>query len=206
MPTKRLSKIAILLLTVTLVNVDGAKAQSVEVPSAQNTIANAVLSNTSGSIALNTSAGNGTLQANIAAISVGENLAIANVISEQGAVLTNKATLGHNTSEIGTNAFHNASGVIRVNQSSGNANTQANLVAIAIGKVAEVSIDQLGSVITAQENPIGASPNGDSRKNTAVIADSAFSNARGIVQVNQLAGSGNSTANLFTLSVSVASP
>ncbi|MEO8598692.1 MAG: hypothetical protein ABI656_02560 [bacterium] len=200
------SKTAILLLTITLLHVGIAKAQSIGALAAQNNISDAALSNTSGNIALNTSAGNGNLQANIAVISVSEDIAKANVISEQGVVLSNKATSNRNVSEIGTNAFQNASGVIRVNQSSGNANTQANLVAIAIGKVAEVSIDQLGRVNTAQETPNGASPNSDSRKNTAVIADSAFSNARGIVQVNQLAGSGNSTANLFTLSVSVASP
>lgn len=195
-----------LLLACTLLHVGAVNAQSAEAPDAKNLISDGALLDTSGNIAINTSAGNGNLQANIAAISIGKNRAVANVTSEQSTASNNMASPGRASSEIGSNALRNASGIIGVNQSSGSGNTQANLVAVATGQIAEVSIDQLGRVSTTREISNQSASGGGPKKYTAVIADSAFLNARGIVQVNQLAGSGNSTANLFTLSVSVASP
>lgn len=138
----------------------------------------------------------------MAAISVGDELAILHISSRQQAA--NDLPGGSNQrSEIGHNAFRNASGIIAINQSSGNGNTQANLVAIAAGSMAEVSIDQLEHVSASQGMSANSSESTENPGNQiARIADSAFSGARGIVQVNQLAGSGNRSANVFALSVS----
>ena len=199
-----LSPAALLLFAVTIMHIDTGHAKPLDAV-AVSTISDAALSNTTGHIGINTTAGTGNLQANVVAISISALHAEANVVSEQSTVRGDKATSSRNSSGIESNAFRSASGIISVNQSSGNANAQANLVAVAIGKVAEVSIDQLRRV-NASQSTSDAAPPRDAGTNTAIIADSAFFNARGIVQVNQLAGSGNTTANLFTLNVSVASP
>ncbi len=189
-----------LLLMVALLNLTNAAAQAQDAATSTNLISAATLSGSTGRIAVNAAAGNGSTQANIAAVSVGGASTSAAIRSAQQISTSYPIASTSARSEIGADAFRGASGLISVNQSSGNANTQANLAAIAVGQMPEVSIEQLGhvSVAPAQQaaNNAGASP-----RQNAVIADSAFAGARGIVQVNQLAGSGNSTANVFALSI-----
>jgi len=187
-----------------LLSVGNAHAQTEGATSSHNLIAAGTLSDSSGSIAVNTSAGVGNAQANVAAISVSKDVAISGVRNQQEATSYYQARHGVQSSEIGRNAFANTSGVIAVNQSSGNANTQANLVAIAAGRISETSIDQLSHVRAQQEMPSNLSQDTNQyRRSSASIADSAFSGAQGLVQINQLAGSGNNTANIFTLSLGV---
>jgi hypothetical protein len=192
---------AALVLTATLLNLVNAAAQVQEAAVSTNLISGATLSGSTGRIAVNTAAGNGSTQANIAAISVGPTSASAALDSGQQVSMPSSIPLTSARSEIGADAFRGASGLLSVNQSSGNANTQANLAAIAIGQLSEVSIDQLGHVSAAPAAPQAAGNAGGTPGRKAVIADAAFASARGIVQVNQLAGSGNSTANVFALSI-----
>jgi hypothetical protein len=183
-------------------NTQTAFAQSAGLPTSHSAISNAALADSVGNIAVNNSAGAGNAQANIAVISIGEELAGAAIASRQEGVQGFRATRGNQIAEIGDNAFRNASGIIAVNQSSGNGNIQANLVAIAVGNVSEVSIDQLSRVSAPRDRSSNTAGNAEeSGRQQSVIADSAFIGARGIVQVNQLAGSGNSSANMFALSI-----
>lgn len=187
-------------LMAALLNLNDAAAQAQDAAASTNLISAATLSGSTGRIAVNAAAGNGSTQANIAAVSVGGASTSAAIGSEQQVSAAYPITLTSARSEIGADAFRGASGLISVNQSSGNANTQANLAAIAVGQMPEVSIEQLGHVRAAPASQ-AASNAGASPRQNAVIADSAFAGARGIVQVNQLAGSGNSTANVFALSI-----
>jgi len=166
---------------------------------AHATIGDAALAGASGRIALNQSAGAGNAQANLAAIASGP-AAAAGLDNRQQAV--RRAASGAATAEIDGAAFSGARGVIAVNQASGNGNVQANLVALAAGRFAEVSVDQLGSVRAASDTQGAASPD-PTPERKAAIADSAFAGAAGIVQVNQAAGAGNNTANLFSLGAAV---
>jgi hypothetical protein len=110
---------------------------------------------------------------------------------------------GNQLAVIGADVSRNTTGMIAVNQSSGHGNAQANLAGVAIGKVAEISIDQLGQVNAPSPTQEGSTPAaGPSRQLKAFIADSAFVGAHGVVQVNQLAGSGNGAANVFALGIS----
>lgn len=190
------------VLIATLFSLNDAAAQPQDAVESTNLISAAALSESTGRIAVNTAAGNGSTQANIAAISVGGVSTSSIVGSEQRASVTFPVTRTGARSEIGADAFRGASGLISVNQSSGNSNTQANLAAIAAGQIPEVSIEQLahiGATPAATQHAAGNA--GATPGKNAVIADSAFAGARGIVQVNQLAGSGNSTANVFALSI-----
>lgn len=103
-------------------------------------------------------------------------------------------------STISGNAFSNAGGALSINQVSGVGNAQINAVSIGIGLdgAAAVSDTQLaqttsGSAVNALENP--------QYRREARIEGQAFKGSSGLVQVNQLAGTGNATANNFQLSV-----
>lgn len=196
--------LAVTLLLTVATKVETAFAQSAGLPLSHSAVSDAALAGSAGNIAVNDSAGMGNAQANIAVISVSEGLASADISSRQQAAHGVPAAGGNELAEIGSNAFRNASGIIAVNQSSGNGNTQANLVAIAFGKMSEVSIEQLGRVSASQGMSASSAGSAEgSGKQKSTIADSAFIGARGIVQVNQLAGSGNSSANVFAFSVGV---
>lgn len=108
-------------------------------------------------------------------------------------------------SEIGGSAFSNSTGVIAVNQASGIGNAQSNQVSFASGGIAEISGGLLSGVTSSSPGAAEiAQPAGKPARKIAEIADSAFQGTRGIVQVNQIAGSGNVTANAFSLGVSAA--
>jgi hypothetical protein len=191
----------LLLLSIVLGMADAA-AQSQESMLSNNVISAATLSGSVGRIAVNTAAGNGSAQANLAAIGTGGSLAAAAIENRQRTALSYLPTHTSAQSEIGADAFRGASGLISVNQSSGNGNTQANLAAIAVGNLSEVSTEQLGRVNASSTDPRPVTGNGgNERKQKVAIADSAFAGAHGVVQVNQLAGSGNSTANVFALTI-----
>jgi hypothetical protein len=190
------------VLMAALLNLNDATAQAQDAALSTNLISAAALSGSTGRVAVNTAAGNGSTQANIAAISVGGASTSSAIGSEQQALVPYPVARIGARSEIGSDAFRGASGLISVNQSSGHANTQANLAAIVVGQMPEVSIEQLAHVSAAPATAQQATGNaGGTPGQNAVIADSAFAGARGIVQVNQLAGSGNSTANVFALSI-----
>lgn len=176
-----------------------AAAQSAAT-SSYNEIGHEVLAGARGNMAINSSSGNGNAQNNAVAIAVGGH-ASADLRSRQQAAGNADAGDAYRAA-IGERAFHGASGIVAVNQSSGNGNAQANLVAIAAGRYAEVSIDHLGTV---SATPPTAASAGEAlernRERRAMVADSAFSGATGVVQLNQLAGSGNNTVNAFAVSV-----
>lgn len=175
-----------------------AAAQS----ASHNEIGNDVLSGARGNMAINSSAGSGNAQSNMAVIAVGANQATADIRSRQQAAGSESAEQTQRA-VIGERAFRGGTGIVAVNQSSGNGNAQANLVAVAAGRYAEVSIEHLGTVSAAPvaTTRASAAEGGPRREQRAVVADSAFAGATGIVQLNQLAGSGNNTVNAFALSV-----
>lgn len=185
-----LTTISLLALAATLPI--GARGQMAG--NAHTAIGDAALAGASGRIAINQSAGFGNAQANMAAIGTGPT-ATASIDNRQQT--RRQASSGAATAQIDGAAFSGARGVISVNQASGTGNVQANLVALAAGRFAEVSLDQLGSVRASDSDSAGAPRRSPAHR--AVIADSAFAGAAGIVQVNQTAGAGNNTANLFSL-------
>ncbi|RTE64910.1 hypothetical protein EH243_14615 [Amphritea opalescens] len=100
------------------------------------------------------------------------------------------------------NAFANASGLISVNHASGSGNAQLNDVSIgfALGGTA-VTESELNLTVTGQ--PAIQSDNDLTGHREVSIGEGAFDGSSGLVQVNQLAGSGNTTHNSFGLSVSL---
>jgi hypothetical protein len=196
--------IAMLLIAPTALQADLALAEehSLVLPSyiTQSIIDSNVLSHVHGRFAVNMTAGDSNVQANAAAVALsakdGSSLGFVGGVQVTNPRQGNLPDLA--IAIIGENAFANSSGLISVNQSSGVGNAQANGAAFALG-FEEVLAESVLSSETSNVVPIGA---GAGRGNQAVsINDSAFDGAHGLVQVNQSAGSGNSTANNFALQV-----
>jgi len=103
---------------------------------------------------------------------------------------------------ISDRAFSNGMGVFSINQASGLGNVQANGLAIGVGKgpqpLSDMELSQSVTVHGGVKHKLGQAKG----QREAVVGDQTFSGTRGIVQLNQAAGSGNATANGFSLNVS----
>ncbi len=172
--------------------------------STQAVIQDMALKGSRGVIGVNIAAGDSNVQLNARALafSVGQGVASASVHAVQRVQMPGEAP-DSAVSLIQGSAFSNASGMISVNHASGVANAQVNDIAIgfAIGGVA-VTESELSLTVTGQ--PGGQSSQSQIQQHReASISGSAFEGASGVVQINQLAGSGNATSNSFGLTVSV---
>jgi len=166
----------------------------------QSVIESNVLNNVRGRFAVNMAAGDSNTQANAAAVALGAQG--GPTIGLVGGIQVTDPRQGNlpdiATASIGSNVFANSSGLISINQTSGVGNAQANGAAFALG-FDEVVAESVLSAATSNAAPIGT---GTSKSHQTVsISDTAFDGAHGLVQVNQSAGSGNSTANNFALQV-----
>src|SRR5690606_5569235 len=139
-------------------------------------------------------------QANAAAVALGTSgsPAVGLVSGTQAIDLRQAGLPDVSVAFIGNHAFAHSSGMISVNQTSGVGNAQANGAALALG-FEEVVAESVLSATTSGAVQIGAGEGNGHQ--TVSIHDTAFDGARGRVQVNQSAGSGNSTANNFALQV-----
>jgi hypothetical protein len=179
----------------------------------QSTIDGDALGQTGGRITVNMAAGDENVQANAAAMSISNGQATATVLGAQISEGNNANSPDTAIARIGGNAFSNASGSIAINQASGQGNLQFNGLAMAIGdkaeansatnnKIVAVSEAELGGVSTEQQDSIVIN-NSSTASREATVEQTAFQGARGIVQVNQLAGSRNDTANNVALRISL---
>lgn len=166
----------------------------------QSVIGMDALRNIHGRFSINMTAGDANVQANLAVISLGDNADSANAYAN-GALSINAGQVNLPdiaTAYIGSRAFANSAGLISVNQSSGVGNAQANGAAFAMGFEEVVA----NSVLATSVSNVGPDGAVNSTGHHAVsIDDTAFTGVHGLVQVNQTAGSGNSTANNFALQV-----
>ncbi len=167
--------------TIAIVIVAVSTAWADQPPAETTTITGNVLTNVTGVFAVNQTAGNGNVQSNVAVIGKGGAPSV-----HQSAVLAPSET-GHVS--IGDFAFSSVSGILQVNQSAGTGNAQANVV--------YVSDNALSAAVPQQSTPTGAPASNGA--NLITVAKTAFVGARGIVQVSQVAGTSNCTANTFAL-------
>lgn len=149
-----------------------------------------------GSVLVNVAAGNGNVQANVAAIAAGSALRLKRFTQQTDAV-----GVGGGHATIQDTAFSGAAGLLQINQSAGTGNAQGNAAIIRINvPLSEMNDDALAAALPVQQTSPG-STRGVGVTDTANADKGAFSHSRGIVQINQSAGAGNSTANGFILQV-----
>lgn len=166
---------------------------------AQSVIDDQALGNARGVVTVNVTAGDGNLQANAGAIATGRDATGRATVRQRTATTATDSM--ESRARIGGDAFTGARGWIAVNQSAGQGNAQSNALVIETGIEGNALGDaDLGAVDSSQRTRPG-DVRDDAGSATAEIDPTAFTGARGIVQVNQAAGSGNATSNRFELRV-----
>lgn len=115
------------------------------------------------------------------------------------AIAANEPINNQSNTVITGNALANSNGIIAINQASGIGNTQANSVNIVIG-----TNKPLANSVLAQNDasaPVKVAFPHSKNLNAVAIGATAFKGAEGIVQINQVSGSGNASANSFALGI-----
>ncbi|MBO8144409.1 MAG: hypothetical protein H0Z16_07515 [Thermodesulfobacterium sp.] len=178
---KRLALIAVLLIFSIDHKVFGEEIN-------QSLITDYVLKGASGITGINMASGDDHVQSNMWIIGIESlNRGFINQETVCKSEVPDKAM-----DKIGDNAFSDIKGIFSINQASGSGNAEANLVSISVGK--KINTSDLGQNVAKIKNKSLYSG-----EFSDIISDSAFSGARGLVQVNQSAGIGNGIANNFHL-------
>lgn len=168
-----------------------------------DTIDGQAMQGTEGITGVNTAAGNGNLQGNLRAFASG-NQAQATIQAQQHArAYAPNATL-YASATIGGHAYDNGQGIASINQVSGNSNTQLNGIAVALANqgIRETSDGTLSASVSASA---GGQPSSNSHAQaggtrSVAVDTSAMEGFDGVMQLNQVAGSGNASDNLLLLS------
>jgi len=160
------------------------------------------LSGASGAIAVNQAAGDHNLQANLVALANG-GLASGSVQAAQlRAGDTHDGALRGATATLAGDALSGASGIVSINQASGSGNAELNTVVAVLADqgIRETNDEALASFASAggQGEAVDGQPVGP--RNVGV-SSTALRGFDGVLQLNQIAGSGNATGNEFSLSV-----
>jgi hypothetical protein len=158
-----------------------------------------------GIIELNQDAGDSNNQGNavaIAATASDTSAAIASVVleSEQRAsASTSEPTVQSNTI---SGSFNNTSGIVQLNQTTGQGNVQLNAIAVAFAAGADFS----PALTDVQLHAVAAPVSGGGTSSAAVgstnsLSDS-FNGFKGIAQVQQIAGDSNVVVNVVAIASS----
>lgn len=162
------------------------------------------LAGSSGAIAVNQAAGDLNLQANLRGIARGERAEVA--ISTQQLQRGNRvlsAPLAA-SAQIGGSTLAGASGIASINQASGIANTTLNVVSATLARQGiretdDTALAAEGSALAGGRDDAGHGVATGTR--SAGVASTALRGFDGVLQLNQIAGSGNDTANVLGLVV-----
>ncbi len=170
--------------------------------SADSRIDGNALAGSNGSIKVNQAAGDLNLQANLHSMASGRHADAGVRVGQQqhGNVFNTPLQA---SASIGGNALAGASGIASINQASGGGNTALNAVSatLAAQGIREASDDAMASsaaLASAGEQPVASDPRATRRVGVEASAMRGFD---GVLQLNQIAGSGNATANSLSISV-----
>ena len=162
------------------------------------------LAGASGAIAVNQAAGDFNLQANLRGIARAERADVA--ISAQQLQNGNRVLSAplHAAAHIGGEALAGASGIASINQASGSANTTLNVVSATLARQGiretdDTALAAEGSALAGGRDDTGHGVATGTR--SAGVASTALRGFDGVLQLNQIAGSGNDTANVLGLVV-----
>lgn len=157
-----------------------------------------------GATAVNLSAGDLNQQANLRAFAVGGHAQVT-ITSNQAHRDDHADAPLHASASIAGTAFARGRGIVSINQASGSGNTELNAVAATLAQqgIRETTDGSLSAAISAsargQPSTRSHGP-GNGTRSVAVEA-SAMKGFDGVLQLNQVAGSGNTTGNQLLLVV-----
>lgn len=162
------------------------------------------LAGANGAIAVNQAAGDLNLQANLRGIATGERagVSIANRQLQGGNRVLGAAL--HATAVVDGSALAGASGIASINQASGIANTTLNVVSATLAgqgirETDDAALAAEGSALAGGRDGTGHGVATGTR--SAGVTSTALRGFDGVLQLNQIAGSGNDTANVLGLVV-----
>ncbi|MGY5940713.1 hypothetical protein [Stenotrophomonas forensis] len=162
------------------------------------------LAGASGAIAVNQAAGDFNLQANLRGIARAERADVAiSAHQQQNGNRVLSAPL-HAAAHIGGEALAGASGIASINQASGSANTTLNVVSATLARQGiretdDTALAAEGSALAGGRD--GVDHGAATGTRSAGVASTALRGFDGVLQLNQIAGSGNDTANVLGLVV-----
>ncbi len=162
------------------------------------------LAGANGAIAVNQAAGDLNLQANLRGIANGDRADVA--INARQLQQGNRVLSGplQATAFIGGDALAGASGIASINQASGIANTTLNVVSATLARQGiretdDTALAAEGSALAGGRDDTGRGVATGTR--SAGVASTALRGFDGVLQLNQIAGNGNDTANVLGLVV-----
>lgn len=168
---------------------------------ASSDIADNALAGASGAIAVNQAAGDLNMQANVRAIASGEHAdaaATARQLRSNDRFDTPlQASVG-----IRGQALSGASGLVSINQASGSGNAEVNLVTAALASqgIRETGDEGLSFVSASAGEQTSMDPGASANASRSVAVEAtALQGFNGVLQLNQVAGSGNATSNQLAL-------
>ncbi len=162
------------------------------------------LAGANGAIAVNQAAGDLNVQANLRGIAKGDRADVATnarQLQQGNRVLSGPLQA---TAYIGGDALAGASGIASINQASGIANTTLNVVSATLARQGiretdDTALAAEGSALAGGRDDTGRGVATGTR--SAGVASTALRGFDGVLQLNQIAGSGNDTANVLGLVV-----
>lgn len=162
------------------------------------------LAGANGAIAVNQAAGDLNVQANLRDIAKGNRADVA--INARQLQQGNRVLSGplQATAYIGGDALAGASGIASINQASGIANTTLNVVSATLARQGiretdDTALAAEGSALAGGRDHTGRGVATGTR--SAGVASTALRGFDGVLQLNQIAGNGNDTANVLGLVV-----
>ena len=162
------------------------------------------LAGATGAIAVNQAAGDLNVQANLRGIAKGDRTDVA--INTRQLQQGNRVLSGplQATAFIGGDVLAGASGIASINQASGIANTTRNVVSATLARQGiretdDTALAAEGSALAGGRDDTGRGVATGTR--SAGVASTALRGFDGVLQLNQIAGNGNNTANVLGLVV-----
>ncbi|MBB3188830.1 hypothetical protein [Halomonas cerina] len=175
-------------------------------PASRNTslLNGGALSGIQGVVTTNLAAGDGNLQSNHGTLAIGDGATTSNTLLQQ-AHLTEDLTPRQDSTSIQDRAFRQSQGWLSINQAAGLGNVQSNTFGVALGiSASHLNDTTLQQVLADKQRLNGGHDGSDSLPRRLEIDESSFEGARGVIQVNQSAGTGNATRNSFSMSMQLA--
>ncbi len=159
------------------------------------------LSAVSGVSTTNMAAGDGNLQSNSGVLAIGNTANAANTLM-QSSRIEQRIANREETVGIKDRAFRQSEGWLSINQAAGQGNVQSNSMGVALGiSVSNLSDATLQTVMADQQGLSGTDEGSGSTNRRIEVDKTSFEGARGIIQVNQSAGTGNATRNSFRMNM-----
>lgn len=167
-------------------------------------LSGSALSEVSGVSTTNMAAGDGNLQSNSGTLAIGNVANSANELQQQSRI-EERLVNQQNMTGIKGAAFQQSEGWLSINQAAGQGNVQSNSFGVAMGiSASNLSDTTLQGVQADRQGLIGTSGERSGHSSSRVEIDkTAFEGARGVIQVNQSAGTGNATSNSFRMNMTL---